>query len=108
MQFAIRDNCLMLSGTVTVQTLTAPLYRSFLQMCSRPEVHTLDLGGVQQADSACISLLLSALRSRGAGSLKLVELPDAAQHLAALYEIQEWIHAWTPDTPEPLSYSHSA
>ena len=53
-------------------------------------VHTLDLTGVAQADSACLSLLLSALRLKQ-GAITLRHIPASVQALAELYEIDTQI-----------------
>lgn len=90
MHYAVQDGCLYLHGTATVHTVTASVYRQFVKECSQANIHTLDLTGLQKADSACVSLLLAALRTNK--TLTLNSLPNSVQALLELYEIQEWIH----------------
>lgn len=92
MRTHIEQHTLHISGEVNVKTLTATLCRQFEQQCRQPEIQHLDLSGITQADSACLSLLLIAKRIRS-GSLKILGMPKAVQDLTQLYEIQEWISA---------------
>lgn len=98
MQFIIQDNCLMIQGVVSVETLTRQHYKQFVQLCRQPEVRAIDLSGVVRADSACISLLLTFLRQHASGSLKVVNVPVPVRMLAQLYEIDEWMSALDVDT----------
>lgn len=91
MQIRTENHTVYISGEVSVQTLTAALHRQFEQQCRQPEINQLDFGGVQKADSACLSCLLSAQRIRS-GSLKIIGLPQSVQDLAQLYET-DWIKA---------------
>ncbi|SSY79661.1 STAS domain-containing protein [Alysiella crassa] len=96
MQMVIENDCLTIRGMVSVQTLTRQDFKQFVQLCQQPEVHALDLSGVVRADSACISLLLTALRENVSGSLKWVNVPESVRTLAALYELptlDEWQQA---------------
>lgn len=106
MHSSVRDDCLYLHGWVTAQTVTRPLYKKFVQECSQNHITSINLHGVKRADSVCITLLLTALRHNR--QLTFRGLPPSVRTLAELYEIREWIPAWTPDTPALLSYSHSA
>lgn len=97
MQFIIENNCLLIRGMVSVQTLTRQDFKQFVQLCQQPEVHTVDLSGVIRADSACVSLLLTTLRENISGSLKWLNVPESVQTLAKLYELSnldEWQEAF--------------
>jgi len=59
----------------------------------QPEIHAIDLSQITRADSACLSLLLTALRQKTQGSLKIHNPPASVRDLAQLYEIEEWITA---------------
>lgn len=106
MRCALHEGCLKLEGAVTVHTLTAPRHRQFTELAARAD--RIDLSGVSQADSACAALLLAARRGRNGAPPALTGLPEAVRALAGLYDICDWIPAWTPDTPAPLSFSHSS
>ena len=90
MQSEIRDGRICVSGCVSIQTLNDKQCRLFRNQCMQPETHSIDFSGVTRADSACISLLLIALRERQ-GSLKLIALPESVRALAKLYEVEEWL-----------------
>lgn len=92
MQITVQNDTLLLKGAVTVQTLTAPDHKHFVQQCQQPHIHSLDLSGVIRADSACVSLLLAALRQRPSGSLNIIGLPESVKDLAQLYEIESWLN----------------
>ena len=93
MQSAIRDNIVYVQGEVSVQTVDKTTLAQFAQQCGQPEIHAIDLSQITRADSACLSLLLTALRQREQGSLKIHNLPPSVRDLAQLYEIEEWITA---------------
>ena len=61
MNSKVQNGTLYLSGDITVKTVNVVAYQQFQQACQQ-NIHTLDLAGVTQADSACISLLLAAPR----------------------------------------------
>ena len=63
MNSEVREQCLYLSGDVSVQTL----------------------------DAAALALMIAALRARGQSSLQWRNLPESVRLLAELYEIEEWI-----------------
>ncbi|MDK4681306.1 STAS domain-containing protein [Kingella negevensis] len=90
MQTLVQDNCLYLKGEVSVWTVNRQTYDTFLRQCKQPDIQSVDFSGVEKADSACISLLLAALRQ---GSLKIQSLPQSMRSLAELYEVEEWINA---------------
>lgn len=89
MNTEIRESVLLLGGDVTVTTVSAAAYRQFRQACGNPQVQELDLSGVARADSACLSLLLAAVRQNPGMAVSAV--PPSVAALAELYEIQEWI-----------------
>ena len=93
MQSAIRDNIVYVQGEVSVQTVDKTTLAQFVQQCGQPEIHAMDCSQITRADSACLSLLLTALRQREQGSLKIHNLPPSVRDLAQLYEIEEWITA---------------
>ena len=93
MQSEIRDNIVYVAGEVSVQTVNQAALAQFTQQCRQPEIHAIDLGQITRADSACLSLLLTALRQRTQGSLKIHNLPPSVRDVAQLYEIEEWITA---------------
>lgn len=90
MNSKVQNGTLYLSGDITVKTVNVVAYQQFQQACQQ-NIHTLDLAGVTQADSACISLLLAALR-QAPHRPALHHLPAAVQALSELYEIQDWLH----------------
>ena len=89
MQTEVNDNRLMLRGEVSVRTVNRAACEPFLRLIKQPEIDTLDLSGVERADSACVSLLLNALREKS--SLKIHALPESVRALVELYEIEEWV-----------------
>ncbi len=93
MQSEIRDNIVYVAGEVSVQTVDKTTLAQFVQQCGQPEIHAIDCSQITRADSACLSLLLTALRQREQGSLKIHNLPPSVRDLAQLYEIEEWITA---------------
>lgn len=93
MQSAIRDNIVYVQGEVSVQTVDKTTLTQFAQQCGQPEIHAIDCSQITRADSACLSLLLTALRQKAQGSLKIHNLPPSVRDLVQLYEIEEWITA---------------
>lgn len=93
MQSEIRDNIVYVQGEVGVQTVDKTTLAQFARQCGQPEIHAIDCSQITRADSACLSLLLTALRQREQGSLKIHNLPPSVRDLAQLYEIEEWITA---------------
>ena len=86
----IRDGVLYLSGNITVKTVNLAAYQQFKHACQQ-NIQAIDLANVQHADSACVSLLLSALRCTHTRPA-LHNLPASVVALSALYEIQDWLH----------------
>lgn len=82
-----------LQAAVTMATVDAAQYRRFCQEMADSTVHTLDLAAVSRADSACVALLLAAMRIKQAQqqTLKLAHMPADLRMLTALYEIDPWI-----------------
>ena len=89
MQSEIRDNIVYVAGEVSVQTVDKTTLAQFAQQCGQPEIHAIDCSQITRVDSACLSLLLTALRQREQGSLKIHNLPPSVRDLAQLYEIEE-------------------
>ena len=90
MKSNIRNGTLYLSGNITVKTVNDAVYQQF-QQAFHEDIHTLDFTDVTQADSACISLLLTVLRQASIRPT-LHNLPISVQALAELYDIQNWLH----------------
>lgn len=82
-----KDKTLFIGGEITVGTLNADGYRRFQTAC-RAGIDTLDFAAVTRADSACVSLLLAALRA-GIPHSAWRNVPPSVTALAQLYEIQE-------------------
>lgn len=96
MQMVMENDCLKIRGVVSVQSLTRQEFKQFVQLCQQPEIQTLDLSEVVRADSACVSLLITALRENVSGSLKWINVPESVKTLAKLYELpslDEWQQA---------------
>ncbi|MCF7529954.1 STAS domain-containing protein [Neisseria lisongii] len=89
MHSEIREGTLFISGDVTVKTLTAAVFARFEQQCRLKTCQSLDLSGVTRADSACVSLLLTA-RRLSKHPLRLQHLPESVQALGGLYDINDW------------------
>lgn len=98
MHVSLHEGCLFLHGTATVHTVTASAYRQFAALCARSGVAAVDFGGLQQADSACVALLLAALR-RCPAPLAVRGLPHGLRELVHLYELQDF--AGAPPAAEP-------
>lgn len=86
-----RNGTLYISGEVTVKTLTDAAYTRFQEQCRLKEVVALDFSAVSRADSACVSLLLTALRLKN-HTLEWHHLPESVRALAGLYEINDWLN----------------
>lgn len=91
MNSEVREQCLYLSGDVSVQTLDAAAYRQWKQQCASDDIRAIDWQGVARADSTALALMIAALRARGQSSLQWRNLPESVRLLAELYEIEEWI-----------------
>lgn len=91
MRSEVREQCVYVAGDVSVQTLNSGAYHEFLQQCRLPNIQTVDFSGVERADSACLALILQALRQSGQSSLHIQALPESVQLLAQLYEVEEWL-----------------
>lgn len=92
MQSEIREQCVYVRGEVNVRTLNAAAYKQWQQQCSNPSVNAVDFSAVENVDSACIALMLSALRQKGAGSLQWRGIPESVYSLAQLYEVESWLN----------------
>lgn len=92
MQTEIRNGTLYISGDVTVKTLTASAFAHYEQQCRLKETDSIDFSQVGKADSACVSLLLNALR-RTDKKPTIQNIPDSVRALAELYEIKDWLQS---------------
>ena len=92
MQTEIRNGTLYISGDVTVKTLTASAFARYEQQCRLKETDSIDFSQVGKADSACVSLLLNALR-RTDKKPTIQNIPDSVRALAELYEIKDWLQS---------------
>ena len=92
MQTEIRNGTLYISGDVTVKTLTASAFARFEQQCRLKDTDRIDFSQVGKADSACVSLLLDALR-RPDGKITLQGIPESVRTLSELYEIKDWLQS---------------
>lgn len=90
---ACEGNCCRVSGAVTVDSVGGLLRE--LQPHLEKGVDTLDLSGVETADSAALALVFSAMRqARQAGrTLALSGLPASFTTLAELYGVSELLPA---------------
>ena len=84
---------LFLREAVTVSTVTAAQYRFFCDSVADQAVDTLDLSAVSRADSACVALLLAAVRIKKQQQqpLRFVHMPVDLRMLTSLYEVDPWI-----------------
>ncbi|ASK27406.1 STAS domain-containing protein [Neisseria chenwenguii] len=90
MNSEIRNGVLHIGGEVTVKTVTNAAFGQFEQQCRLKDISALDFSAVSRADSACVSLLLSALRLKNA-AVELRHVPESVRALAELYEIKDWV-----------------
>ena len=88
-----REQTVCVSGDVTVNTVTAPLYRNYCQQLAALGTDIrVDFSGVGTADSACLSLLAAAWRqSRNGAAVSFSAIPPSVALLAELYDVQDWI-----------------
>lgn len=91
MHSELRDDGLFLAGDITVKTVNAAAFGQFVRQCGQSGWQALDLGGVNRADSACLSLLLEAKRRRPQG-VAIRNAPESVRLLTELYEIESWIN----------------
>ncbi len=92
MQIEILDGVMRLSGDITVNTVTEAGLRQFRQAFkSGGQLGRMDFSAVGRADSACLSLLLTARRLNP--SIKAQAVPASVWALAELYEIRDWMEA---------------
>lgn len=91
MKSELHDNIIRLSGDITVKTVDQAAFGRFEQQCRQSGLIGIDLSKVDKADSACLSLLVAALRQNR--NLVFHNIPASVQALSELYEIQEQVHA---------------
>ncbi|QEY23845.1 STAS domain-containing protein [Neisseria animalis] len=89
MNSELRDGVLYIGGEVTVKTVTDTAYTHFKQQCRLQNLDTVDFASVSRADSACLSLLLTAQRLNP--NVRFRHLPESVRALADLYEINDWL-----------------
>ncbi|MCP1660512.1 STAS domain-containing protein [Neisseria perflava] len=85
-----RNGVLYISGEVTVKTVTGSVYAKFEQQCRLNDITAVDFSAVSRADSACVSLLLTALRLKPQ-QIELRHIPESVKALAELYDIKDWV-----------------
>lgn len=92
MHAEIRQRTLYLSQTITMSTVNAKNYAQFCALAAQP-IDTIDLSAVKEADSACLALLIAALREKQQQQLKLhvSAIPAGLSVLADLYEVGAWV-----------------
>jgi phospholipid transport system transporter-binding protein len=80
---------LLIEGPLTLQTAAALLDPA--EEYFKAGVHTIDLSGVPEVDSAAVALALEWQRRAGRHgvALRLQNLPEAMQNLASLYGVSE-------------------
>lgn len=89
MKWTNHSGCLNISGNITCQTLDSALLADFLGELNRTQ--TLSFAKVNEADSACIALLVAAKRHLGERALTVCDTPAGIRHLLQLYELEQWI-----------------
>ena len=90
---ACEDNCCRIAGAVTVDSVGRLLHDLAPHLARG--VDTLDLSGVETADSAALALVFSAMReaSQAGRTLALRGLPASFTTLAELYGVAELLPA---------------
>lgn len=91
MNTEIRNGILYIIGDVTVKTVNSTNFSLFSQQCRLKEISKLDLSHIGSSDSVCISLLLTAIRSKSEKWM-FFNIPESVQALADLYDIKDWIN----------------
>ncbi|WP_037585812.1 STAS domain-containing protein [Stenoxybacter acetivorans] len=91
MQFMLDEKWVRLSGNITEDTVNEQNYRAFCQAAAQAE--GIDLSRVEETDSACVALLVSALRekTRQKQPLRFFNIPTGLATLMSLYEVDKWI-----------------
>lgn len=85
-----QDNCLYISGEISVRTLTPAIYQQFIQQIKLPEIKIIDFQHSTKVDSVGLALLITVKRYV-ANKITVLSIPNSIQDLAKLYEIQDWI-----------------
>jgi phospholipid transport system transporter-binding protein len=88
---------LLVSGRLTMETIGASFAEAMLPLEGKE--WTVDLAGVEVADSAAVSLLLGWLRNaqQHEARLNLVNVPESMRSLAGLYGVADAL----PLNPSP-------
>lgn len=92
MRFEQQENCLYISGEITVHTLNKVMYQQFLNQLMLPEIELIDFSQIHKVDSVGIALLLAVQRCCQ-HHVKILSLPQSVDELVRLYEIQDWIQS---------------
>ncbi|WP_434777476.1 STAS domain-containing protein [Neisseria sp. Ec49-e6-T10] len=83
MHIQVKADTLALQGELTIMSIQRDDENQLLAALS-DQINTLDLSEVTRADSACVSLLLCALRKR---PITIKNLPRSVQLLIELYDL---------------------
>ncbi|KUJ72870.1 STAS domain-containing protein [Thiomicrospira sp. WB1] len=86
------QSCLRLSGQIEAEAVTQ-IYQQMLKTPLEP-IDQVDLSQVTSLDSSCLSLLLY-LQSQQTSPVTVVGLPEQAQDLVSLYDLQDVLN-WAP------------
>lgn len=94
MHAEIRQHTLYLSQTITMNTVNETNHAQFCALLNQP-IDTIDLSAVKEADSACLALLIAALREKQRQQQKLhfSAMPTGLSMLANLYGIGVWMES---------------
>ena len=95
-----RNGVLYVAGDITVKTLSQAAFARFREQCRLKEVLSLDFSEVGRADSACVSLLLEAIRLKQTAAA-FTGLPQSVAALCSLYELQDTVAGATPVSENP-------
>ncbi len=93
MQIQCQDHHLLLSGDITMSQVSGADFKALQNALKNQNITEVDLSGVTKADSACVSLLITALRDTQGQQIRFSGLPSAVLALIDLYELNEWITA---------------
>lgn len=90
MHAEIRQHTLYLSQAITMNTVNAKNHAHFCALAAQP-IQTIDLSAVSEADSACLTLLIAALREKQQQKLHFSGIPAGLSMLADLYGVGDWV-----------------
>lgn len=89
MKSEIRNVGIYVSGEISVRSMNTAVYQKFTQEVQNENIQYVDFSGITRADSTCLSLLL--ILQKHSTRLTIKHLPKTVAHLAALYEVQDWL-----------------